>query len=110
MPNFILHIILLSYRQIHSQQDVKQTLLQEIDMAMIDSSRWKSLRRKINGAIKNLQISGIPFMRDMIRLGKFRNNLTFDMTNYPTDHNLSYDHKSACKKRTHLRCISSIDI
>lgn len=32
------------------------------------------------------------------------------MTHYLTDHNLGYDHKSACmQKRAHLRGISSID-
>ena len=65
----------------------------------------KSLRK--NSARQDLQISSIPF-RD-IGIGRLKNNLTFDMIHYLTGHALHYDHKGACKKRTHLRGIFSID-
>lgn len=60
------YILLSSYHICTStpNKNLKQTLLQEIDMVMIDSSRSESLGEKINSAIQDLQISGIPFMRD----------------------------------------------
>src|SRR5215210_1610462 len=73
---------------------------------------WQLWIDKINHIVRisarqDLQISSIPF-RD-IGIGKLKNNLTFDMTHYLTGHALHYDHKAACKKRTHLRGIFSID-
>jgi hypothetical protein len=60
------YILLSSYDISTStpKKNLKQTLLQEVDIAMIDSSRWEPLRKKINSAIKDLQISDIPFMKD----------------------------------------------
>lgn len=72
-----------------------QTLLQEIDMAMMDNSSQESPRK--NSIIRGLQISSIPFIRNDWDWKVNKNNLSFDMTHYLTGHNLGYDHEDAAK-------------
>jgi hypothetical protein len=63
MPNIIL--LLLSSYHIHTStrsKNLKQTLLQEIDMAMMDNSSQESLRK--NSIIQDLEISSIAFIRN----------------------------------------------
>jgi hypothetical protein len=45
-----------------SSKNLKQTLLQEIDMAMMDNSRQESFRK--NSTIRGIEISIIAFIRN----------------------------------------------
>jgi hypothetical protein len=45
-----------------SSKNIKQTPLQEIDMAMMDNSSQESLRK--NSIIQDLEISSIAFIRN----------------------------------------------
>ena len=58
-------IILLSHRYIGTStrsKNLKQTLLQEIDMAMMDNSSQESFHK--NSIVQDLQFSGILFMKN----------------------------------------------